>query len=320
MKLLPGFSSSIFTTSNLTSLTLYHTYDDECRYTRSQFYQILQRHPNLQKLDLGNGALPPVEESGTPVPIVLPRLVNLRLYGMEAVVVGFLDLISMSSPLYSVAILLDYTYTPRLSTLARTAETILVPYYECHGLEYPRTVGHLTISRLVGHGLEFTARDYSTPAPYPASTLTLQFRFHGIGEALVPRAIRLSPLKGVRELTVAACLELSVGDWRGMFRELEDLLHLRLDRIPIELVLDALDSAPKLQSLALCNLDIPFPQYQKLLDILEERRNHHIGLECLTVEWCRIHTDVHKADLRNRVERVTWNNGMAPDSFESYGS
>ena len=127
---------------------------------------------------------------------------------------------------------------------------------------------------------------------------------------LVPRAICLSPLKGVRELVAILLLDLSADDWRGIFREMEDLLHLRLDRIPIEPVLDALAFAPKLKLLTLSNLNIPSRRYQKLLDILEERRNHHTGLESVRVEQCRIRMGVRKADLRDRVERVTWCDGV----------
>ena len=302
---LPDSSSSIFTTSNLTSLKLDHFYNHKCRYTRSQFSQILQRHPNLQKLDLGKGAMPPVEGSRPPVQVILPRLVDLRLHGMEAVVVEFLGLVSMSSPLHNVIILLDYVYTPRISALAKTAETILVPYYKCQGLEYPRDVDHLAISRFVGRSLEFSAGGRSTPAPHLTPSLTLKFQFW-IREALVPRVIRRFPLKGVREFT-AMELDLSVDNWRGIFREMSGLLDLRLNSLSIEPVLDALDFAPKLRSLTLLNLEIHFER-QKLLDVLEERRNHQIGLESLVVESCCVLTDGWEADLMDRVERVVWSN------------
>ena len=316
---LPDSASSVFTTSNLTSLKLDHIYRGKGRYTRSQFSQILQWHPNLQKLDLGKSAMPPVEGSRAPAPVILPRLVDLTLFGMEAIVVGFLGLISMASPLHNVIIILDYTYTPRLSTLTRTTKTILVPYYECQELEYPRKVDHLTVSKSDGRGLVFSAVDRPTPAPHPTCNLTLQFQFHGIGEALVSKAIRVLPLKGVRELTVMT-LSLSADDWRGMFREMEDFLHLRLDSLPIEPVLDALDLAPKLQSLTLRNLDVLFERYRKLLDVLEERRNHHIGLESLAVERCRMPPGVCEVDLRDRVERVTWNDVTVPAWLRTHSS
>ena len=61
------------------------------------------------------GAFPLVEASGAPFPIVLPRLVGLRLCGLQAAVVGFLDFISMSSSLQDIVSLVSPTIrVPRL--------------------------------------------------------------------------------------------------------------------------------------------------------------------------------------------------------------
>ena len=114
----PDPTSSILTTSNLTSLKLNLTYNDSRCYNRSQLSQVLQQHPNLKQLDLRAGGLSLVENSGEPVPIVLPRLVDLKLCGTDEGIDGFIDLISMSSPLYSV------------ETNRRVSETILSDWKE----------------------------------------------------------------------------------------------------------------------------------------------------------------------------------------------
>jgi len=117
--LLPDPSSSIFTTSNLTSLVLHHIADKpQC--FRSQLLQILQQHPNLQDLVLEGSALPgPVEGSGAPVHIVLPRLVDLRLYGVGTAIAEFMDFIRMS-PLHNVALHLRRIRVPTVPALSST--------------------------------------------------------------------------------------------------------------------------------------------------------------------------------------------------------
>ena len=302
--LLPDSSSSIFTTSNLTSLKLSLPYNGERRYTRSQFSQLLQRHPNLQKLVLEEGALPPVEGPGELVPVILPRLVDLRLYGLEAVVVGFVDLVSMSSPLHSVIIRLDFAYAPHLSALAGTAEKILTPYYECRGLKYPRRVDHLTVSTSLEGGMEFCAE---THAPYSISNLNLRFRSHGIGKELIRRVVPLFPLKTVREFS-AVGLDFSTDDWRWIFRDIGGLLHLRLDHIYLWPVLDVLRFTPIPQSLTFRNLDICGGLDLSLLDILDRRHNSHNGLESLVVDSCRVPGGAYEADLRLLVKDFTWIN------------
>jgi len=112
--LLPDYSSSIFTT--LTSLKLVgHWGDDKPRYTRSQFSQILQQHPNLRRLDLRGTVIPLAEQSGPPISVVLSQLVDLKLDGTTMAIAGFMDLVSMS-PLHNVDICTHHAHD--LSILA----------------------------------------------------------------------------------------------------------------------------------------------------------------------------------------------------------
>ena len=228
-------SSSIFTTSNLTSLKLNLPDNGNRRYTRSQFSQILQHHPNLRELDLRDGATSPADQSGAPVPIVLPQLVDLRLHGTAAVVAGFVDIVSMASPLQNFLIDFQYAYGPILPAFTDTAQKILKAYYECPGLDSPRTANRLSVSSgAFGSGLVFDAASRSTPA----SSLKLQF--HGTRSALVQETVPIFPLKHVREFSVDG-LELFAGDWRKVLQKMKRLSHLRLSRLDIGPVLVALD-------------------------------------------------------------------------------
>jgi hypothetical protein len=227
-------SSSIFTTSNLTSLKLNFPNNDNRRYTQSRLSQILQHHPNLQELDLRDGTTSPAEQSGAPVPIVLPQLVDLRLHGTTAVVAGFADLVSMVSPLHNFIINFQHTYNPTLPSFTDTSKKILKAYYECPGLDPPRTANRLSVSSdLPGNTQTFAAGSRSTPA----SSLKLQF--YGMGIASVD-IVPIFPSKHLREFT-ADWLELSASDWRKILQGMKSLLHLRLSRLDIEPVLEALD-------------------------------------------------------------------------------
>ena len=232
-ELLPGPSSSIFTTSNLTSLKLDHRRDCECRYTRSQLSQILQRHPNLQKLVLGQFALPPVEGSGVFVPIVLPRLVDLTLYGLGTLIAGFMDLVGMS-PLHNVVIHLERYGT--VPVLSGAVKQILSAYYECQGLEYPRKVDNLTVS-LGNIPMVIHASSSATSACHPTYNSRLQ-SFDTSG-AFIGKIIPLFPLEHT-QVFAATKLGLIEYDWRMVFQKMKGLLHLQLDSIDIRPVLNAL--------------------------------------------------------------------------------
>jgi len=233
---LPDSSSFILKTSNLTSLKLNLQDPDPRRYTLSQLSRVLQQHPNLQELELQEGALPPVEKSGTPAPVVLPRLIDLSLCGSNTSIAGFIDLVSMSSPLHNVTV--RFSSTSALAPIS-TAKKLLTAYYECEGLEYPRKVNRLNVSSgPLGKDLIVDAVSHSTSASHPTYHLKLQFR--QLGDGLARKIIPLVPLKRVNEFTVERLSYLFTDDWRKALRKMKGLMRLRLDNMDIEPVLDAL--------------------------------------------------------------------------------
>jgi len=236
---LPDSSSSILITSNLTSLKL-SLRDDfgPRRYTLSQLSRVLQQHPDLQELELQEGALPPVEKSGAPAPVVLPRLINLSLYGSSTSITAFMDLVNMSSPLHNVIVCFRPISGP-IKAFVSTAKKLLMSYYGCEGLEHPRRVNCLTISLdSSADELIVDARSRSTTASHPIYHLRLQF--HQSGYGLAQKIIPLVPLKRVREFTAERLFLLFADDWRKALRRMKGLIHLRLDSTDIEPVLDAL--------------------------------------------------------------------------------
>jgi len=239
---IPDSTSPIFTTSNLTSLKLYYRYIDQPIHTLPEFLDILQRHPNLQALDLQEGALPLPEPSVPLVPLVLPRLVDLRLRGLEWGVTGIVDLIGVSSPLRNIVILIPRTLDEHTEVFVDMMKKILAVYYGCPGLDHPSTSNCLTISlRSSGHNLAFDTRLCSTPTSYPTSNLDLHI--NGIWDErahqLARDAFTLFPVDRIQEFT-AVGLNLPVGMYRTVFRKMECLLHLRLDNLDIGPVSNAL--------------------------------------------------------------------------------
>jgi hypothetical protein len=220
--LLPKPSSAILTTSNLTSLKLFLAYGWKGRYTLAQFSQILQRHPNLQELDLNHEAIPLPDASGTPVRFTLPRLVDLRLHGTKGAILGFIDLIGMSSPLHNVIIHFGFVpdFTPPV--LASTMEKILKAYYDCQGLDYPRKVDSLAVSLHLTE-LCFDCRSRSAPT----SNLKLQFgTIDDLGLArdkVVEEILAPFPSGDVQEFAVDG-LPIT----RRMLQRMKVLSHLRL--------------------------------------------------------------------------------------------
>ena len=234
----PDPTSPVLTTSNLTSLKLDITYNNDRRYTQSQFLQALQQHPNLKQLHLRAGGFPSVENSRGLVPVVLPHLVDLRLYGTDEVIDGFIDLVSMSSPLHNVIIDFERNGAPGVVAHENTAKKILTVYYGCKELEYPRKATHLTISSPPPCHLIIGAKSHSTSAYRPIYNLEL--RFHGMRGALVQEIIPFFPLKHVRKYATER-FDPPADDWRGTLRRMKNLLHLRLDNMDIVSVLIALD-------------------------------------------------------------------------------
>jgi len=235
--LIPDPSSSIFATSNLTSLKLYLGYRGGRRYTRFEFSQILRQHPNLRELDLGEGAMPAAGTSRTLVPVFLPQLVDLRLYGKDPVIMGFVELVDMSSPLHNVVIYFKST-NARTAARASAVKQILTTYYECQRLEYPRKVDCLAVSpSSLGHDHIFNVGSCFTPPSRQVSDL--RFLFDGAGNALAEQVISLFPLEDIREFT-AEGLEFVTSSWRLILGKMEGLLHLQMTCLDIAPVLDAL--------------------------------------------------------------------------------
>jgi hypothetical protein len=63
---------------------------------------------------------------------------------------------------------------------------------------------------------------------------------------------------------------------------------------------------PKLESLSFSDIDL-FPEpLKKLLDILEERRTHGVGLKGLTIWSCGVGILEFKEELEDLVEKIIW--------------
>ena len=240
---LPDSLSPIFTSSNLTSLRLHSHFREKPRYTLSQFSEILQQHPNLRELDLNDRAIPVTEPPGPLVPFVLPRLVVLRLHGYKSGVLGFSDLIGVSSPLRNIDILIQDSFTMPTPTLIGVMKKILTTHYECPGLDRPRTTHSLTISSgALGNNLAFDAGSHSTSTSHPASNLKLNFTAVGLDRAygLVKDTFPLFQLDHVQEFT-AAQLNLPAEVYFKILKCMKGLLHLRLDNLDVEPVFYVLD-------------------------------------------------------------------------------
>ncbi|KAF9647225.1 hypothetical protein BDM02DRAFT_3188147 [Thelephora ganbajun] len=311
---IPDSSSPIFTASNLTSLKLNFPYTTPHRYTRSQFLQILQQNLSLRELDLRHGAIPLVKQSGALAPVVLSQLVNLNLHGTNATVAGVMDLVSMSSPLHNVILSFQHDHTTSATVLVNTTKKLLTAYYGCKELEHPRKVHCLNISSSpLQDDLVIEAESRFVSSSHPIYNLKLQH--DRIGVPLTQKIIPLFPLKRVRELT-ARMLDPTADNWCGTLRKMKGLSHLRLDSLDIEPVLSALyffdevepgqRIVPNLKSLSFKNVSIFFALQQTLLRLLEERRDHNIGLEKLVIQSCRVTTSKYKAELRGLVKKVTW--------------
>jgi hypothetical protein len=244
---LPNPSSSIFTTSSLTSLKLYLSDKKRNRYTTSQFSQILRQHPNLRELDLNRGAIPLPGPSGASIPFTLPWLVSLRLYGTEAAILGFIDLIGMSSPLHDVDICFGSNPDLTVPALVGAVKTVLAAYYGCQGSSYPRKVNRLAISyNSEKSSILFNTRSHSTPTLDLKSNLKLQFDGTDalLEDVVVEETFPLFPLNDVHEFIAEGLTiyGLHGQGYRGMFQKMKHLSYLRLHKLDILPVLGALSS------------------------------------------------------------------------------
>ena len=340
---LPSPSSPIFTTSKLTSLKLFLSTYQKGRYTLVQFSQILQHHPNLQELDLNDGAIPLPGTSEAQVP---PRLINLRLHGTDVAILGFIDSIRMSSPLHNVVIHIDHVRRFTIPALASTVKKILAAYYDCRGLDYPRKIDSLTISSPPrGPRLVFDARSRSPP------TSNLELQVASIGklecEKVVEKTFDLFPSNDTSELTINV-LPLS----RRMLEKVKGLSHLRLSNQGSDVVEQTLDSlslsssnrgmfaghtmrapnhtrtrigeprqhlVPRLESLTIYRTGLCGGEWQ-LLDIVKERHEHNLGLKKLAVLSCWIDEFEDEPKLREVVNELEWDDNTVgeeePDEDE----
>lgn len=241
---LPACSSPIFTTSSLTSLKLSLPDGKKNPFTLSQFSQFLQQHPNLRELNLSHGAIPlPGPSSCSSVPLVLPRFVDLRLHGTETAILGFVDLVDMSSPLHRIILCFSNARVLAARALVDALKRIPVAYYERQEPGHPRKVNRITISYHSGkRRLVFKSRSHSTPTSNHKSNLT--FQFDGIGTQAGTKTAEVFPLfpsEDAREFT-AKGWSTDEDQYRGMFRKMKGLSHLRLENLDICPVLRALSS------------------------------------------------------------------------------
>ena len=173
-----------------------------------------------------------------PIPVVLPRLVDLHLYDTEAAITGFMELVSMSSPLHNVIIDFRSASATTALSLANAIKKILALYYKCHGPDYPRIADHLAVSVDSGQrSLVFNAGSRSTSGSRPISNLEL--RFGGVENVLAGEICLLFPLDHVVEFTVIG-LNLLRGRYHEIFGKMGGLLHLRLDKMDPGPVMGAL--------------------------------------------------------------------------------
>ena len=234
MTFLPDPTSPIFITSNLTSLKLNIPRHCNSHYTQSQLLQVLQQNRNLQQLDFKAGALPLDGDSGGSVPVLLPRLVDLRLHGTNEVIDRFLGLVRMSSsPLHKIAIDFQNDYYHNTEPIVNTTQKLLTAYYGRKELQCQRKVSHIALLAEEG---TVSAKNDST---HPTSSLELKFQSNE--DELLQKVTPLFPLDHIHDCT-AGGLYLATDAWREILLRMEGLSHLRLENVNNGSVLGALGS------------------------------------------------------------------------------
>ena len=333
---LPDLSSPIFATSILTSLKLSFPVDHKSHYTLAQFSQFLRQHPNLQTLDLEDGAMPRVDPPGTPVPPALSRLVDLTLCGTAGCISGFLNLINMSSPLYNVVLRFRATLGQPFMALVDAMRKPLEAYYTSGEQDRPRNAGHLTVGSsrwgqrapLVFDCESFKSRSAPVSAPMP----TLRLELWGVNDPF--QLFYLFPLKSVQTFTAEGSF-FSSKRFCAVLQEMDCLVHLHLAALDIGQVLPAMDHnpgasktgakaqrriahtcadkptqlmMPKLASLTLSRLDLFDGVCDDLFRYLQGRHDRGVGLELLTIRVCRMHSKDDMALFEGVVKEVEWSN------------
>ena len=327
----PDPSSPLLTTSNLTSLKLCTSDGAGPPYTLAQLSEILQKHPNLRELDLKGATAPQAESREAPVPLVLPQLADLSLCSTSSCILGIINLIDMSSPLHNVVLHFHYPSNHDIPVLVSATKEILAAYYECEGLGHPRKANYLSVvlpRRIDQDHLVITARSCSAPTPSPQPTLEL--RFDRTDHPL--DVLQLFPLIDTQEF-IAEGLDLSPTGYHTILQKMGGVSRLELSRLKIGPVLAALKPSnwgtskratgtllwitytcagepaqqfiPKLVSLTLDGLDF-LSGVGDLLDVLEERCKHNIGLELLVVSRCRVRGVGGASQFKKLVKEVKW--------------
>lgn len=234
----PDPSSTTLTTSNLTSLKLRSLYSPGPSYTLARLSGVLQKHPNLRELDLEEGTMPRIESSEAPVYLTLPHLIDLKLCGTAACILGFINLIGMSSPLHNVGLVIHYPTNQNVPAPVDIVKKILAAYYEREGLDYPRKADYLAVSSgsWGGNGpLVFFAQSRSMPAPAPQPILKLQL---GRTTELLD-ILPLFPLSDTQEFIIEG-LGLPSVRYYEILQMVEEVSHLRLTKLDVGPVLEGL--------------------------------------------------------------------------------
>ena len=332
---LPDPSSPVFMTSNLTSLKLSFPFSDASRYTLAQFSKILQKHPNLQQLDLEEGAMPRIEPSEVPVSSVLTRLIELKLCGMVECVSGLIGLIGMSPPLLNVVLRFRYPRNQTVPSLIGPVKKILGDYYGCTEPDRHRKAVHLMVEQRFGQDqapLVFVAKS-SKPHLAPAPSLPSNLRLELWGAQEVFEFFHLFPLNNLNTFS-ADGLCISLPQYRTVLWKMERLTHLSLAAVHVDTVIEAIDHrnqgtleintktrgqmtytradepaqsiAPKLVSLKLFRLDLLYDVCDDLLVYLQCRRDQEVGLKLLVIRSCRVHSEEDISGFEKVVNEVEW--------------
>ena len=331
---LPNPSSPIFMTSNLTSLRLSFPFSDASRYTLAQFSKILQKHPNLQQLDLEDGAMPRIEPSEVPVSSVLSQLIELKLCGMVECVSGLIDLIGMSSSLLDVVLRFRHPRHQIVPPLIDPVKKILKAYYGCTEPDHHRKAVHLTVEKRFGQDrapLVFVVKS-SEPCVAPAPSLQSSLRLELWGAQEVFEFFDLFSLQNVTTFS-ANRLSIPSSQYCTILRKMECLTHLSLAAVDVDGVLAAIDHryqgvleintktrgqvmyihagsgpaqpiVPKLTHLTLSNLDLLYGTSDVLLRTLQGRKDREVGLKRLVIRSCRVRSKQEMSNFKDVVKEV----------------
>jgi len=148
----------------------------------------------------------------------------------------FIDFIGMSSPLHDVIICVDRGPIFTIPDLTNTMKKVLVAYFECQELNYPRTINRLAVSyNSQKNHLAFDAQSHRSATSNLKYNFRFQFNWIGVltGIEMVKAGIPLFPLGDMREFA-ADGFTTSYEDWyTGVSQKMKNCSHLRLGSCPI---------------------------------------------------------------------------------------